>query len=65
MSGSITIRAYVVGFGDCILLSLPDGGATRHVLVDFGRAPNDAESLQRFPAIAADIEKVCNGHLDW
>ena len=63
MSG-ITIRAYVVGFGDCVLLSLPDGAATRHVLVDFGRAPNDAESLQRFPAIARDIEQVCHGHLD-
>lgn len=64
MSRPITIRAYVVGFGDCILLSLPDGSATRQVLVDFGRAPNDAESLQRFPAIAKDIEKVCGGHLD-
>jgi hypothetical protein len=64
MSASIEIRAYVVGFGDCILLTLPDGGETRHVLVDFGRAPNDAESLERFPAIAKDIERRCNGHLD-
>src|SRR5205085_1770721 len=37
---------------------------TRHVLVDFGRAPNDAPSLERFPAIAADIARQCKGHLD-
>src|SRR5262249_13274052 len=26
MTGTIQIRGYVVGFGDCILLRLPDGG---------------------------------------
>lgn len=64
MSAQIQVRAYVVGFGDCILLTLPDGKASRHVLIDFGRAPNDADSLQRFPAIARDIEARTNGHLD-
>ncbi|QSX74005.1 hypothetical protein HIV01_012335 [Lysobacter arenosi] len=64
MTASIEIRAYVVGFGDCILLRLPDKKQTRHVLVDFGRAPNDAVSLERFPAIARDIAATCNGHLD-
>lgn len=64
MSATIDIRAYVVGFGDCILLRLPDTPTPRHVLVDFGRAPNDADSLQRFPAIAKDIASECNGHLD-
>lgn len=64
MSGAIRIRGYVVGFGDCVLLSLPDGAKTRHILVDFGRAPNDAESLGRFPAIAEDIARRCEGHLD-
>jgi len=64
MTSPIQIRGYVVGFGDCILLRLPDGTQTRHVLIDFGRAPNDSASLQRFPAIAQDIEKQCNGHLD-
>ena len=49
MSTGIGIHAYVVGFGDCILLTLPDGGKARHVLVDLGRAPNDASSLERFP----------------
>ncbi|BCT90994.1 hypothetical protein LYSHEL_00180 [Lysobacter helvus] len=64
MSAGITVRAYVVGFGDCILLRLPDGNATRHVLIDFGRAPNDPGSVGRFPDIARDIEKQCDGHLD-
>jgi hypothetical protein len=64
MTNAIQIRGYVVGFGDCILLRLPDGAQTRHVLVDFGRAPNDPSSLARFPEIAQDIEKECNGHLD-
>ena len=64
MSAGISIRAYVVGFGDCILLKLPDGDLTRHVLIDFGRAPNDAPSLERFPAIATDIAKQCKGRLD-
>jgi hypothetical protein len=64
MTGAIQIRGYVVGFGDCILLRLPDGSQDRHVLIDFGRAPNDPTSLQRFPDIARDIEKQCNGKLD-
>lgn len=64
MSAHVDIRAYVVGFGDCILLRLPDGTQTRHVLIDFGRAPNDAGSLERFPAIAQDIAAQCGGHLD-
>jgi hypothetical protein len=64
MTGTIQIRGYVVGFGDCILLSLPDGAQMRHILIDFGRAPNDPSSLVRFPAIARDIEKQCNGKID-
>ena len=64
MKAKIRIRAYVVGFGDCLLLTMPDGAEKRHVLFDFGRAPNDAGSLQRFPDIARDIEAECQGRLD-
>jgi hypothetical protein len=64
MTAKIQIRAYTVGFGDCILLRLPDGSRKRSMLIDFGRAPNDPESLARFPAIAKDIAKVTGGHLD-
>jgi beta-lactamase superfamily II metal-dependent hydrolase len=64
MSRPILVRAYVVGFGDCILLTLPDGNQTRNILIDFGRAPNDASSLQRFPEIARDIARRTGKHLD-
>jgi hypothetical protein len=64
MTDTIQIRGYVVGFGDCILLRMPDGDEVRHFLIDFGRAPNDPSSLERFPKIARDIEKQCNGMLD-
>jgi beta-lactamase superfamily II metal-dependent hydrolase len=64
MTATIEIRGYVVGFGDCILLRLPDGDRTRYILIDFGRAPNDPSSIERFPNIARDIEKRCNGHID-
>lgn len=64
MSGPILVRGYIVGFGDCILLTLPDGSQTRNILIDFGRAPNDASSLQRFPDIARDIAKRTGKHLD-
>ena len=64
MTRKIIVTAYVVGFGDCILLSIPDTPRDRHILVDFGRAPNDADSLMRFPAIADDIQHRTGGHLD-
>jgi beta-lactamase superfamily II metal-dependent hydrolase len=64
MTNPIRIRGYVVGFGDCVLLHLPDGKETRHVLIDFGRAPNDPSSMERFPSIARDIEKQCDGRID-
>ncbi|MGC4120948.1 MAG: hypothetical protein QM765_41510 [Myxococcales bacterium] len=60
----VTIRAYVVGFGDCILARIPDGTKTRHVLVDFGRAPGQGASGEQFEAIAQDIHEFCGGHLD-
>jgi beta-lactamase superfamily II metal-dependent hydrolase len=64
MTAAIQIRGYVVGFGDCILLRLPDGPQIRHILIDFGRAPNDPSSVGRFSDIARDIEKQCNGKID-
>ncbi len=61
-STKIRIRSYVVGFGDCILVSAPVGGRTRHMLIDFGKAPGG--STKSFPDIAADIAKECDNHLD-
>lgn len=61
-STKIRIRSYVVGFGDCILLTAPLDGQERHMLLDFGKAPG--QSAEGFPTIAADIARTCGGHLD-
>lgn len=61
----LLIRTYLVGFGDCFLLSFAyPGGVERHVLVDFGtrKLPRGAER-ERMCRIAEDIEAVCGGHL--
>lgn len=60
----VTLRSYVVGFGDCILARIPDGAKTRHMLVDFGRAPGQGSSAEQFEAIARDIKRFCGGRLD-
>ncbi|MCB9831397.1 MAG: hypothetical protein H6807_02910 [Planctomycetes bacterium] len=60
----IRIRSYKVGFGDCFLVSIPDGSKRKHMLIDFGNAPGKAGSNDDFPAIAADIERETGGHLD-
>ena len=35
-NGKIRIRMYRVGFGDCFLVSVPQGGSYQHILVDCG-----------------------------
>jgi beta-lactamase superfamily II metal-dependent hydrolase len=35
-NGKIRIRMYRVGFGDCFLVSIPDGDSSKHILVDCG-----------------------------
>jgi beta-lactamase superfamily II metal-dependent hydrolase len=59
---TIRIRSYNVGFGDCFLVTVPDGGQTRHMLVDFGNAPGQRNT--NYPAIADDINNETGGHLD-
>jgi hypothetical protein len=60
---SLRVRAYNVGFGDCILLSFgyPDGSA-RHALVDFGstKLPAKGASLTQ---VAEHIRTETDGHL--
>ena len=65
----IVIRAYNVGFGDCLLVSFVYTGAirTRHVLIDCGstRAPEAKKNNKDFmQEIVADITQVCGGKLD-
>ena len=58
----IRVRSYNVGFGDCFLVTVPDGAVTRHMLIDFGNAPGQLND--NYPAIADDIFTQTGGHLD-
>jgi hypothetical protein len=60
----ITIRAYQVGFGDCLLLTFHYASRKRHVLVDFGstRRPEGAPR-KLLNAVAKEIEKDCGNKL--
>ena len=68
MSVRVTVRAYNVRFGDCMLLSIADGADERHALIDFGNAPagvrRDAGRNDVFAAIAANIKLRTKGVLD-
>jgi hypothetical protein len=68
VSVRVTIRAYNVRFGDCILLSIDDGTAERHALIDFGNAPSGVKRSggknDVFGPIAANIKTRTKGVLD-
>jgi hypothetical protein len=63
----VRLRAYAVGFGDCLLLSvtygskLPDGRRERHMLVDCGSASPAHPSLAD---VAGAVAEHCAGRLD-
>jgi hypothetical protein len=62
----VTIFSYQVGFGDCFLLRFHyQGGADRHVLIDFGttKLPEKAPKNQMV-LVAQDIAAKCAGKLD-
>ncbi len=55
---------YQLGFGDCYLVSVPDGSKTRHICVDFGNVAGKGGRNAPFQKIAENIEKETSGHLD-
>jgi hypothetical protein len=66
---SVRLRAYAVGFGDCLLLTVtygsgpPDGRRNRHMLIDCGTA----ETMTAGPTladVAAQVAEHCDGRLD-
>jgi hypothetical protein len=64
----IDLRAYRVGFGDCLLLSFTyarriDGRAERHVLIDFGTNKADPDG-PKLSDVAGLIEADTHGKLD-
>lgn len=58
----IRIRSYNVGFGDCFLVTFPDGNVTRNMLIDFGNAPGQLNT--GYAEIAQNIFDETSGHLD-
>lgn len=64
MTQTLRIRMYQLGFGECYLVSVPDGTKTRHICVDFGNVAGKGGRNAPFRRIAEDIEKETNGHLD-
>ena len=61
----ITLLAYNVGFGDCLLLRFDYGAMQRHVLIDFGTTSpplNAGKNYMR--SIAESIHEECGGKLD-
>jgi len=66
---SVRVRAYKVGFGDCLLITigyggpLPDGRSERHLLVDFGTKAG-ADGGPKLSQVAKKIAEHCGGRLD-
>ena len=62
---SAQLRAYNVGFGDCLLLSIDYAASARHVLIDFGTSKLPARApATRMLDVAKAIEQETGGHLD-
>lgn len=59
---SISIRAYNVLFGDCLLLSWDENDGEHHALVDFGNFHNDPNAV--FTTVYNNIVDRTGGNLD-
>jgi hypothetical protein len=59
---SLTVRAYNVLFGDCILLSWDEDDGRHHAWVDFGNMPNDPNLV--FDGVYDDVLARTGGRLD-
>jgi hypothetical protein len=63
---AISVRAYDVGFGDCLLLSVHYGSTAKHVLIDFGSTslPTGKQGSGAYMGrIAKQIATDCGGKL--
>lgn len=58
----LTVRAYNVGFGDCILISWDEADGIHHAWVDFGTHHEDDESV--YLGVFEDILARTGGRLD-
>jgi hypothetical protein len=58
----LTVRAYNVGFGDCILISWDENDRVHHAWVDFGTHHNDDSSV--YQGVYEDVLARTGGQLD-
>ncbi|HEV8280533.1 MAG TPA: hypothetical protein VGQ02_01635 [Candidatus Limnocylindrales bacterium] len=58
----LRVRAYNVGFGDCILLSWDEPDRVHHAWVDFGTHFRDDDSS--YPGVVASVQAATGGQLD-
>ncbi len=58
----LTVRAYNIGFGDCILISWDEADRVHHAWVDFGTHHNDDRSV--YAAIFDDVLARTGGRID-
>ncbi len=58
----LRVRAYNVGFGDCILLSWDEADRMHHAWVDFGTLSTD--TVINYQAIVDDVVATTGGHID-
>lgn len=68
---ALTVRAYNVGFGDALLVSVPEredgveGETTRHLLIDVGNLlAGDGNADEVFAAVVAEIAERVGGTVD-
>lgn len=60
-TGTLRVRMYRVGFGDCFLVSLPVGDGHRHLLVDFGVHPKG--DLGVLEVVIQNVQAETDGNL--
>jgi beta-lactamase superfamily II metal-dependent hydrolase len=66
----LVVRSYNVGFGDAVLVSVPEKGArgretTRHLLIDVGNLlAGDGNADEVFTGVVADIAERTGGEVD-
>jgi beta-lactamase superfamily II metal-dependent hydrolase len=64
MEQPLRIRMYRQGLGDCFLLTIPDGTAQAHVLIDCGVLKGTANATATMQRVVENIRHTTNGRLD-
>lgn len=62
--GSVRVRMYRQGLGDCFLLTFSNEGTPAHVLIDCGVLKGTPDSATRMREVAENIRDTTGGHLD-